>query len=290
MLSRFSWRNWSRLQKALFISLAIHSALLTLRIADPERFNRLFSDAPLDVILVNTRAKADAPDKAQALAQTQLAGGGELKNGRAASPLPTAATTSIGDMTESMQRQVAQMRKEQSLLLAQVKNLLAQLPPPQSQKSQAEQNAIEQKRQQLLKLLAEIEQRINQDNARPRKQYVSPATKQVAYALYYDSLRRKIEDRGTRYFPATSSGQKLYGELTMIITVNTDGRVLATEVVQSSGQANLDRRAQAIAAAAGPFGEFTEDMRKQADQLAVVSRFIFSRDNTLQTKGGEAAN
>ncbi len=290
MFSRFSWRNWSRLQKALFISLAIHSALLTLRIADPERFNRLFSDAPLDVILVNTRAKADAPDKAQALAQTQLAGGGELKNGRAASPLPTAATTSIGDMTESMQRQVAQMRKEQSLLLAQVKNLLAQLPPPQSQKSQAEQNAIEQKRQQLLKLLAEIEQRINQDNARPRKQYVSPATKQVAYALYYDSLRRKIEDRGTRYFPATSSGQKLYGELTMIITVNTDGRVLATEVVQSSGQANLDRRAQAIATAAGPFGEFTEDMRKQADQLAVVSRFIFSRDNTLQTKGGEAAN
>jgi periplasmic protein TonB len=290
MFSRFSWRNWSRLQKALFISFAIHSALLTLRIADPERFNRLFSDAPLDVILVNTRAKADAPDKAQALAQTQLAGGGELKNGRAASPLPTAATTSIGDMTESMQRQVAQMRKEQSLLLAQVKNLLAQLPPPQSQKSQAEQNAIEQKRQQLLKLLAEIEQRINQDNARPRKQYVSPATKQVAYALYYDSLRRKIEDRGTRYFPATSSGQKLYGELTMIITVNTDGRVLATEVVQSSGQANLDRRAQAIAAAAGPFGEFTEDMRKQADQLAVVSRFIFSRDNTLQTKGGEAAN
>ena len=108
MLSRLSWRNWSRLQKALFISFAIHGALLTLRIADPERFDRLFSDAPLDVILVNTRAKADAPDKVQALAQTQLAGGGELKSGRAASPLPTAATTSVGDMAESMQRQVGQ--------------------------------------------------------------------------------------------------------------------------------------------------------------------------------------
>jgi protein TonB len=248
----------------------------------------LFSDAPLDVILVNTRAKAEAPDKAQALAQTQLAGGGELKSGRAASPLPTAATTSVGDMAESMQRQVAAMHKEQSLLLAQVKNVLAQLPPPQPQKSKAEQEAVEQKRRQLLKLLAEIEQRINQDNARPRKHYVSPATKQVAYALYYDSLRRKIEDRGTRYFPTTGSGQKLYGELTMIITVNTDGRVLDTEVVQSSGQADLDRRAQAIATAAGPFGEFSQEMRRQADQLAVVSRFIFSRDNVLQTKSGEA--
>ncbi|WP_353134247.1 TonB family protein [Limnohabitans sp.] len=290
LLKHWSWRHWSRLQKALFISFAIHGALLTLRIAAPERFDRLFSDAPLDVILVNTRAKADAPDKAQALAQTQLAGGGEQKSGRAASPLPTAATTSMGDMAESMQRQVAVMRKEQSLLLAQVKNVLAQLPPPQPQKSKAEQEAVEQKRRQLLKLLAEIEERINQDNARPRKHYVSPATKQVAYALYYDTLRRKIEDRGTRYFPATNGGQKLYGELTMIITVNTDGRVLATEVVQSSGQADLDRRAQAIATAAGPFGDFTEEMRKQADQLAVVSRFIFSRDNTLQTRGGEAAN
>ena len=91
MHARLSWKQWTRLQKALFISFAIHGALLTLRIASPERFDRLFSDAPLDVILVNTRAKAEAPDKAQALAQTQLAGGGELKNGRAASPLPTTA-------------------------------------------------------------------------------------------------------------------------------------------------------------------------------------------------------
>ena len=290
MLSRYSWRQWTTLQKALFISFAFHGALLTLRIAAPERFDRLFSDTPLDVILVNTSAKADAPEKAQALAQTHLAGGGELKSGRAASPLPTAANTALGDMTESMQRQVAAMRKEQSLLLAQVKNLLAQLPPPQPQKTQAAEDAVEQKRRQLLKLLAEIEERINQDNARPRKHYVSPATKQVAYALYYNVLRRKIEERGTRYFPASNGGQKLYGELTMIITVNTDGRVLATEIVQSSGQPDLDRRAQAIATAAGPFGEFNEEMRRQADQLAVVSRFIFSRDNTLQTRGGETAN
>ena len=290
MLSRFSWTRWTRLQKALFISFAFHGALLTLRIAAPERFDRLFSDAPLDVILVNTRVKAEAPDKAQALAQAQLAGGGELKSGRAASPLPTATTTSLGTMTDTMHRQLAAMRKEQSLLLAQVKNVLAQLPPPQPQKTQAAQDEVEQKRRQLLKLLAEIEERINQDNARPRKHYISPATREATYALYYDALRRKIEERGTRYFPATNQGEKLYGELTMIITVNTHGRVLSTEVVQSSGLADLDRRAQAIATAAGPFGEFTEEMRKQTDQLALVSRFIFSRNNTLQTRGGETTH
>ena len=69
MFSRFSWRSWTTLQKALLISFLFHGALLTLRVAAPERFDRLFSDTPLEVILVNTRAKADAPEKAQALAQ-----------------------------------------------------------------------------------------------------------------------------------------------------------------------------------------------------------------------------
>jgi protein TonB len=94
--------------------------------------------------------------------------------------------------------------------------------------------AREEKRRQLIKLLAEIERRINEENAKPKKRYISPATREEVYAIYYDSLRRKIEDRGTQNFPQLA-GRKLYGELTMIVTVNHDGRVLATEVVEPSG-------------------------------------------------------
>ena len=185
---------------------------------------------------------------------------------------------------EMLQQQVAAMRKEQSLLLAQVKDMIAAIPPPQPEKGRVANEAIEQKRRQLLKLLAAIELRIEQDNLRPRKHYISPATREVAYAQYYDVMRRKIEERGTRNFPERM-GQKIYGELTMIITINADGRVLNTEVVQASGNSELDRRAQAIAVSAGPFGEFTKEMRKQADQLAIISRFIFSSDNALRTLG-----
>ena len=281
---RAYWLTWSTLQKAFAVSLAIHGGLLTLRITAPEQFDRLFNDSPLEIILVNTRSKADLPDKAQALAQTQLAGGGDAKSGRAASPLVASDSTHIGDASDAAQKQIATLRKEQMLLLAQVKTLLAQL--SSTHKASDED---ERKRRQLLKLLAEIEERINQDNARPRKHYISPATREASYALYYDTMRRKIEERGTRYFPV-SEGQKLYGELTMIITVNSEGRVLTTEIAQGSGNTALDRRAQAIAIAAGPFGSFTEKMLKEADQLAVVSRFIFSRDNALHTRGGEATH
>ena len=70
----------------------------------------------------------------------------------------------------------------------------------------------------------------------------------------------------------------------MVVTVNFDGRVLATEIVDSSGNATLDRRAEMIARLAGPFGPFNDAMRVKADQILVVSRFKFTRDETLETK------
>jgi periplasmic protein TonB len=70
----------------------------------------------------------------------------------------------------------------------------------------------------------------------------------------------------------------------MIVTVNHDGRILETEVVETSGNLTLDRRAASIARAAAPFGHFNQAMRKRADQIVVVSRFKFTRDDTLETK------
>ena len=278
------WQRWSPLQIALGVSLLAHGLLLSLRIADPERFDRLFQASPLDVILVNTRAKSDETTPAQALAQTRLAGGGDAEQGRARSPLPSAALSNDGDQLEpSAAQTLAALRLKQSLLLSQIKASLTTLPQNQPTPDNALQQAQEAKRQQLLKLLAEIEQRIEQDNAKPRKRYISPSTQEVVYAQYYDALRRQIEAHGTRHFPQ-QDGQKLYGELTMIITVNAQGQVLTAEVTTSSGQRALDLRAIAIARSAGPFGAFDPEMRKSADQLAMVARFQFSRDGSVQTR------
>ncbi|WP_416400639.1 TonB family protein [Alicycliphilus denitrificans] len=276
-------RRLSTLQIALGLSIAIHALLLTVRFIDPERFDRVFQDTPLEVILVNAKS-SERPDKAQAIAQASLAGGGDAAKGRATSPLPYSALTSIGDDLEEAQRRMDQMLEQQTQLLAQVRQQLAVLPRPDPRKASehADNQAQEEKRRQLVKLLAEIEKRINEENARPRKRYISPATREEVYAVYYDALRRKIEDKGTQNFPE-QGGKKLYGELIMIVTVNHDGRVLETEVVQGSGNRQLDRRAEAIARAAGPFGHFGPAMRAKADQIAVVSRFKFTREQTLET-------
>lgn len=276
-------KTLSTLQIALGLSLVFHAALLTVRFVNPESFNRVFQDTPLEVILVNARSN-ERPDKAMAIAQASLAGGGEVEKGRATSPLPPNAVARIGNTPEEDERQIEALKAQQNLLLAQVRKQLANMPPPEVESINPSQQSAEREaqRQALVKILAEIEKRILEENARPKKRYISPATREAVYAIYYDELRRRIEERGTSNFPE-AAGRKLYGELTMVITVNFSGEVLQTEVVQSSGQPVLDRRAQAIVSSMN-YSRFSDAMRRQADQIVVVSRFRFTRDATLQTQ------
>lgn len=277
-------KSFSTLQMALGISFVLHAVPLTIRFVDPESYNRVFQDTPLEVILVNANAQ-ERPMKAQAIAQSSMAGGGEADAGRATTFLPASELTALGDAAIDTNRKMDTLQEQQTLLLAQLKKQLALLPAPElnNPSSSPEIQAQEEKRRQLSKLLGEIERRITQENERPKKRYISPATREEVYAVYYDQLRQKIERKGSDNFPA-AAGKKLYGQLTMILTVNRDGRILTTEIVQGSGNLTLDRQAQAIANKAGPFGAFSAAMRRKADQIVLVSRFKFTRDEVLETK------
>ena len=279
---QLSRRTLTTMQWAVMISLAVHASLLLLRIAAPATFERLFEEAPLEVVLVNARSQ-QSTDQAKVIAQVNLAGGGEHAKGRATSPLPPALASRAGDSLNPDESKVASMREEQNRLLAQVKRQIAQLKPLTAQEAENPQaKEREKRRQALIHVLAEIEKRIQEDNERPRRRYISPATQEAVYAIYYDAMRRKIEQQGTQYFPE-SGGRKLYGELTMGITVNASGEILAIELLRPSGLAALDRQAQALVRQLR-FDPFDSNMLKKADQIVVISRFQFRRNNTMQTQ------
>jgi protein TonB len=279
--------NWLRklttLQIALGVSITVHVALLAFRIVDPEGFNKLFDQTPLEVVLVNAKSER-APDKAQAIAQHHLEGGGEADAGMVSSPLPPSPTAEMGDAPDTAQRQMDQLQQQQNELLAQIRRELATMPPPDprklstSQQAQAEQ----ERRRQLLDMLATIEKRINEENSRPKKRFVGPSTRESNAAIYYDKLRRKVEHTGTVNFP-TANGKKLYGRLLVLVSVNKMGKVVDVEVAASSGSRALDKRAIAIVRAAGPFGEVPAAMRAKADIWVFSSTFDFTRNAELET-------
>jgi protein TonB len=275
------WKKLTLLQICLGVSAALHIGLFSFRLVDPEGFNRTFKDTPLEVILVNAGSETP-PDKAQALAQQNLAGGGE-DHGRATSPLPPSPDAETGDSLEQTAQMIEQMQQEQQQLLTQVKQELSALPPPQPRaKAETDQNrADEERRRQLTKLLAEIDKRIREENERPKKRIISPATMKAVDALYYNQFRMLVERAGTDHFP-TQNGKKLYGELFMITTLDRRGRVVETEVTLSSGNKLLDKRAADIVMQGSPYGRIPPEVIAGKDLLLISSRFRFTRDAGMQ--------
>jgi len=283
--------NWSwgpsrhTLGWALGFSVLVHAALLSWHWADPQSFDRVFDDSNLQVVLVNARSE-QAPEKPEALAQVRLAGGGQTRQAQTAqSPLSPSVAHESGTDIAAMQRQIDALQLQQLRLITQLQQTVSHLTEQNAGEHAQlpERQALQERQQQLTRQLARIEQQTQKVQGGPRKRFVSPATREAVYALYYDKLRRTIETRGTLNFPQIG-GQKLYGQLTMVITIDAQGRLLSTEVAQSSGQPLLDQRAVAIARSASPFEVFSVNMRRQADQLVVVTRFQFTQQGTLETR------
>ena len=269
---------------ALGLSMVFHAALLTVKWVSPATFDRMFESNTLEVVLVNSRSK-NAPDTALALAQVNLAGGGNAPgSSMQTSPYRVQTDQAQTPELQQVEKKIEALKNEQQRLVQQLQQTLFQLSSesPLQNIDAKTADALAERKKDLAHQLAQIEKQSESLQGGPKKRYIGPATKEVSFARYYDKMRRTIELTGTENFPQ-AAGQKLYGQLTMVITLNNKGQVLNTEVASGSGQLALDQRAQAIVRGASPFGAFTADMNKQADQLVVVTRFQFARDETLET-------
>nr|WP_221292425.1 TonB C-terminal domain-containing protein [Herbaspirillum sp. SJZ102] len=282
------------LSLALGISLLVHGALLAVHFVAPDAFRLKPSDPELEVILVNARHDKK-PLNADALAQANLDGGGNVDHGRAKSPLPDMKRQESGDSVKAAQRRVAELEEQQRKMLAQMKPATphvasAEEPKPRAEPKLDARDMLETVRA-MARMEAEVARNIEEYNKRPKKTQITPSTREVGYAQYYKTLQDKIEKVGTLNFP-TKDGNKLYGELLVIIPVYQDGTIYERDggvvVKTSSGNAALDQAAVAIVRRSAPFGRFPENMRTTGrdDVWEIVTRFRFTRDQGLQAQFG----
>jgi protein TonB len=274
---RWSWPNVP-FKTALGLSLSTHVLILCAGIGLWATQGRVVKGAPIQIILVNTRAVMDSNERAQALAQTTLLGGGDLLNkSLASSPSESVPQMRMGLDHAPSQDQIKRLEAQERALITSIQQQLERTP---AFWEHTPNPAQEQKRQAMLKWLGQIQERIQEQNARPKRRYLSPSTKEVNYAQYYVGVKSKIETTGTHFFPQVA-GRKLYGSLTMMMSINAHGEVVQSEVLQSSGSGELDRRALAIVRRGAPYGEFPSEVRRNADELAIVSVFHFTPDGLV---------
>lgn len=276
---------------AITVSVLAHALLLAVRFIDPEAFRIVPTDPGLEVILVNAK-HAKAPTKAEALAQANLEGGGNAEAGRSKSPLPNLRRNETGESLTATERRMAELEELQKELLARNRDSSYKAPPitekDKPDPSHKGEDKVESTKA-IARAEAELSERIEEQNKRPRKTYITPSTRAVGYAMYYNQMSKRIEDIGTLNFPQ-KNGKKLYGELVMMVQVFQDGTIYdkdgGLKIMRGSGNRDLDEAAKRIVRRSAPFGRFPANMRStdRDDLWVVYFTFTFNTRNRLDVE------
>ena len=270
------------MQVAILASIAFHIALIMgLGIRMPQ----LRWDAPhnvMDVVLVNARS-ATRPEKADALAQANLDGGGNTDQKlRASSPLPK-----VEDRDPSREMKAAEARMKQ--LEAEAKELMTRMkstarvatvdtaPKTDVAKADAEARDLVEKSLEIARLEAQVRRQYQEYQERPKRKFVGARAQEYRFAQYVDAWRLKIERIGNLNYPSEAKARRLYGSLQLTVAIKADGEVESVEINRSSGHKILDQAAVRIVRLAAPFERFPDNIRKDTDILHITRTWTFTR-------------
>jgi periplasmic protein TonB len=271
-----------RMALAIVASISFHGIVLSTQftLVNPRLFEN--TSQPIDVVLVNAQTR-EAPLNAEALAQVNLAGGGNVDEDRQAkSPLPASQEESEASEQEALQNRVKQLEEQARQLLTQLKSETAVQTAPQTAPEPAP-NASElmQQASEAAKLQARISQQWEEYQKRPRREFVGASAKSYTFARYVEDWVAKVERVGNLNYPEAARRQSIYGSLRLSVSIFADGRVEKIEIDKSSGSRILDQAAIRIVELAAPYAAFSKEMRDTADILSITRTWSFTRSDQL---------
>jgi protein TonB len=282
-----------RLSVTLLFSLILHAVLILgigFELAKPKP-----SLPALDVTLLTT-ANAQAPDKADFLAQANNRGGGDSDQAKRPStpfsgPLPT-DEQGIAPMPLQPSAPAPSVASAPRLLSAQARadRQVARQPERQEHDQIApRQSAIPVDHQvEMAKLAQEIRAEEQAYAKRPRLKHISANTREYAYAAYMKAWVSRIERIGNLNYPDEARRRQLHGQLVLTVGLARSGQIKDVEVIQSSGHKVLDDAAIRIVHLAGPFPPIPQAKddrgRSGVDVLYITRTWEFMPGDELQTR------
>lgn len=295
----------NRLYVMIGVSMVVHAiVILGLKFSPPD-LKKLQDNLPaLDVILVNAKSMS-RPEKAEALAQTNLNRGGNTDAERrlkSALPVPKSTLKDPADKPSAETRQASAQLSEKEIEEAQREQQVKELEQrvQQAMTQLNAQRAIEQERSaaavirpqprasdlvaqslEAVRLEAEIAKEQDSYQKRPKRKFIGARVQEYRFAAYVESWRQKVEKIGNLNYPEQAKSQKIYGQLRMTVSIRADGSIEDIEINQSSGHGVLDDAARRIVEMAAPYASFSDDMRKDTDILSITRTWTFTREDTL---------
>jgi periplasmic protein TonB len=295
-VARTGWRGLVKyvtvFNVAMFISICAHAAMLAMHFELPSKLNFTSVPPSLDVVLVNARSDTK-PDKAEALAQHNLDGGGDRDKGRASSPLPKSARVQDGDDFKTAQQKVAALENEQRKLMSMLRPSKQSVstdeslaPKPDDAQPNPNISGVDLAATSLAmaRMEAQIKQQIEDYNKIPKRRQITPSTRAVGYAQYHAEFVAKIERVGRQSFPEEARGIGA-STLVMSVALNKDGSVYEAEIVRPSEHQAFNKAAMDIVKKSGRFGPFSKRMIEECacDIFEIYTTWHFSKDGVFDS-------
>jgi periplasmic protein TonB len=305
---------------ALFASAFIHLTIILFVKFQPPAI-QFFKDhmSALEVVLVNSKHR-NKPKKAEALAQTNLDGGGntaEKRQLKSALPWQKNKLTdaNMEHRSKVLEKRLAQaeaeanrkavrlakLDKEAQALMSQLKATHAiETNPTQkirpinpgtgvqdSTTKQFNTSDLMSTSLEMARLEAQINKQQDDYQQRPKRKSIGARAQEYRFATYVESWRQKIERIGNVNYPEAARDQKIYGQLQLTVYIKSSGEVEKVEIRRSSGSPVLDNAAKRIVEMGSPYAAFPEDLRKEVDILDITRTWIFTKEDSLATKASE---
>jgi protein TonB len=271
----------------MIVSIALHSFALfgvALVLPDPRTASDFMQ--PLQVVLVNSKSKSK-PEKADALAQNNLDGGGNTAEDRQAkSPLPTLSDDKAFS-PEQNTRKVAQLEDETKRMLTQLKSNYTVAQPDLKKAQSTNINTgddLVQKSLEIARLEAQISKDWDAYQRLPRRKFIGARTQEYRFAQYIEDWRVKVERIGNLNYPEEARRQQLFGKLQLSVSIRADGSIENLEVSRSSGHRILDAAAMRIVKLAAPYSPLPPDITKDVDILTITRTWSFTSSDRLESE------
>ncbi len=280
-----------RLGLTLFFAAALHAIIILGITFAPTDASKDQAPLSMEVILVHSKSD-EKPDKADYLAQVTQKGGGNVQEKRRPSS-PFANTTARSERGNAPQTQPLMAPPPQQiqdpnnvLTTKEHSDLQARVEPgerrPETPQSLTAKELIPPS-QEIARLAAEINQRVETYAKMPRAKYITANTQEYVAASYEESWRLKVERIGNLNYPDEAKRANLSGDLLLEVVIAPDGKLKQVIVRRSSGYRILDEAAQRIVRLASPYAPLPTSILKDYDELHIIRTWQFQSDNSLAT-------
>ncbi|MBE9564901.1 MAG: energy transducer TonB [Proteobacteria bacterium] len=243
----------------------------------------------LDIILVQTKSPNEVDD-ADYLAQVSQQGGGNAEKKARPKELFSAPTLSNqpGIANQSSVQQVQKQKKNEKVAMLTQSDaeyaIKSDLTPVKADDDTTVDKTNTRQNTQTARLAAEISNSIELQASIDRTKYLNSSTKEFGPAKYMREWIDRVERVGNLNYPDQARRNKLSGTLILDVVIDADGKLVKTDLRQSSGHQILDDAAKRIVRLAAPYSSFPKKLRAEADVIHITRSWEFLNNSGLRTR------